>query len=582
MSAQAAVPPVVPPPGHWRRADTHYPRPLSPFGASLLLPAANEGFRHMCEEFGLLAETVEEREIGGWVYLRVVPLGGKDRSPPPAWLLGVLLRLMPTARRRVRACIDAARTDRAGRATERWHAEWKPGLQDRLATLRDAEPAAMSDRELVAHVDAVRELVGHSQRIHMLLNQALNLLLAEFAFTARDLLGWREDRAFELVVGLSSMSSAPARAIARMTGIARRHAAVTDLLDRGADPEAVLASEPTFAAAFGEFQRWYGMRTIDYDAADPTLAERPDVVLSQVRDQVHAGGRPGADETTLRARRRREVEEARRVLATRAPEDGARFERALRRARLAYPVREEHGFLDTMMPLALARYAALELGARLAARGQLDDPLDVFFLDVGEARRALVSGAPQRRRAADRKRERAETLLRPPPATYGEALPPPSLEALPEEVRLVHEAVQWSYDRVFEPSASGRRQDRGDLLRGTGASPGRFTGPVRVVRDPAGFDRIRDGDILVCPTTSPVWSVLFPRLGALVTDTGGMLAHCAIIAREFGIPAVVATGNATQLLRDGQTATVDGAAGTVSVHSNEGDQPCHASSSVTR
>jgi phosphoenolpyruvate synthase/pyruvate phosphate dikinase len=79
------------------------------------------------------------------------------------------------------------------------------------------------------------------------------------------------------------------------------------------------------------------------------------------------------------------------------------------------------------------------------------------------------------------------------------------------------------------------------------------------------FDKLQPGDVLVCPTTSPVWSVLFPSLGALVTDTGGMLSHPAIIAREYQVPAVVALGNGTSLLRDGQLVTVDGSIGTVEI-----------------
>ncbi|HZI37581.1 MAG TPA: PEP-utilizing enzyme, partial [Acidimicrobiia bacterium] len=79
------------------------------------------------------------------------------------------------------------------------------------------------------------------------------------------------------------------------------------------------------------------------------------------------------------------------------------------------------------------------------------------------------------------------------------------------------------------------------------------------------FDKLQPGDVLVCPITSPAWSVLFPNVCALVTDAGAILSHSAIIAREFQIPAVVATGNATALLRDGQQVKVDGAAGTVEV-----------------
>jgi phosphoenolpyruvate synthase/pyruvate phosphate dikinase len=115
----------------------------------------------------------------------------------------------------------------------------------------------------------------------------------------------------------------------------------------------------------------------------------------------------------------------------------------------------------------------------------------------------------------------------------------------------------------MEYEGSKREQTVGETLTGISASAGRYTGPVRVIMDESEFDKIQPGDVMVCPMTSPVWSVLFPSWGALVTNAGGLLSHPAIIAREHHIPAVVATGNATSLLRDGQLVRVDGVAGTV-------------------
>ena len=108
----------------------------------------------------------------------------------------------------------------------------------------------------------------------------------------------------------------------------------------------------------------------------------------------------------------------------------------------------------------------------------------------------------------------------------------------------------------------GVRQSEGRLLKGIAASAGLCTGPVRVIRDESEFHRIQANDVLVCPITSPAWSVLFSSIGALVTDSGGFLTHSAI-AREYRIPAVVATDNATQLLYHGQVVTVDGSSGTI-------------------
>jgi pyruvate,water dikinase len=104
----------------------------------------------------------------------------------------------------------------------------------------------------------------------------------------------------------------------------------------------------------------------------------------------------------------------------------------------------------------------------------------------------------------------------------------------------------------------------GTNLHGLAASAGQYTGPVRIIMGESEFGKIQAGDVLVCPTTQPPWSVLFPSIGALVTDSGGILSHPAIIAREYRIPAVVATGNATSFLKDGQVVTVNGNDGIVS------------------
>jgi rifampicin phosphotransferase len=101
---------------------------------------------------------------------------------------------------------------------------------------------------------------------------------------------------------------------------------------------------------------------------------------------------------------------------------------------------------------------------------------------------------------------------------------------------------------------------------GPGRVPRTLHGPARIIRGEGDLSKLRPGDILVCPAISPVWSVLFPAIGALVTDAGGVLSHPAIMAREFGIPAVVATGNATSLLQDAQVVTVDGSRGRIPVN----------------
>ncbi|MTI85137.1 MAG: hypothetical protein FH756_14890 [Firmicutes bacterium] len=559
---------VEPPPGFWTRGDSHYPRPLYPLTRSVLLPAANQGFRRMCTGFGLLVETVEEREIGGWVYLRVVPPGGKDRQPPPDWLMRLLIRLLPSLRARIRGCREVVRSDKAGQWIEKWYKELKDDLIKRLTDLRDINLRALSGDDLARYAGEVDRLLRDSQETHMMLNQSLNLLLAKFVFTCRDLLGWDEEKVFDMLIGLSETSSAPARALARITQQVRASPQLKNLLRRidRSTAERMAATDNGFAEAFAGYRREYGCRTMGYEVADPTLAEKPELILAMIDNQIQSEYDPETDTRSLAEKRECLRDEARRILSECSAADRENFERVLARAERAYPVREEHGFYDTSMPLALLRYAVLEIGRRLVERKQITEQGDIFFLELDEALTALGAGSSQYELVKHRKGERAGVLAHQGPASYGTPPPSaPSCAALPTEARFIHEALLWSSERIFAAAASGIRQAENKALKGIAASAGRYTGPVRVIRDESQFYRIQAGDVLVCPITSPVWSLLFSSVGALVTDSGGFLSHSAIIAREYRIPAVVATGNATELLHDGQVVTVDNGSGTIIV-----------------
>jgi pyruvate,water dikinase len=104
---------------------------------------------------------------------------------------------------------------------------------------------------------------------------------------------------------------------------------------------------------------------------------------------------------------------------------------------------------------------------------------------------------------------------------------------------------------------------QGDTIKGFGASTGKVTAKACVMLGPEDFNKMKRGDVLVAVTTTPAWTPLFTMASAVVTDIGGPLSHSSIVAREYGIPAVLATGVSTRRIQDGQTITVDGSAGTV-------------------
>jgi pyruvate,water dikinase len=284
-----------------------------------------------------------------------------------------------------------------------------------------------------------------------------------------------------------------------------------------------------------------------------------------IRDQIETGYDPYRIDEENRLIRERVVAEARDRLKGNA-EALAEFERVHSRATNAYPAREDNEFYTMSAPYALVRYAVLEIGDRLAARGVIEARDDVMFLHIEEARAGLDYLEDRRDLVRTRKGQRVWALANPGPTSYGKVSPPPSsLNFLPKDARLPMESMLWSLESIEAVRKRQLTQSDPSLITGVPASAGSYTGSVRLIRDESEFEKLQAGDVLVCPITSPVWSVLFPTIGALITDTGGILSHPAIIAREYRIPAVVATGNATELLTDGHAVTVDGAAGTVTL-----------------
>jgi pyruvate,water dikinase len=420
---------------------------------------------------------------------------------------------------------------------------------------------SISDQDLAAEFDHRMEVVSHPA--HAMVAFAYFVLVYELAQVCRELLGWGTPQMLALLEGLSITSAKPARQLADLAQSARSKPAIRELLSTldESTPARLADVDAGFAQAFANYVEANGHRSIRWDVIDPNLAETPHLLLRLVADQLTLEFSP--DDLAERARRRREqaADEARLLLARRPDADRERFERALTRAREAYPAFEDRVWWTQSVQWALLRYLALEIGRRLVDRGQLAAVEDVFFLEAEDALSALSDGGDRKETARMAKGRRAWAIANPGPLRFGNPiLGEPPFDLLPPAARLVNQAVMWGFGEFY-----GRPTDVRDeaVVAGTPASPGRYTGTVRVVLSEDQFGKIQPGDVVVCPVTSPAWSVVFPSMGGLVTDTGGMLSHPAIIARELGIPAVVGAGNATDVLKDGQRVTVDGNTGQV-------------------
>jgi phosphohistidine swiveling domain-containing protein len=295
-----------------------------------------------------------------------------------------------------------------------------------------------------------------------------------------------------------------------------------------------------FGAALDAFLDEYGHRetTSILLLSSPTWSEAPAIVFGAIRALVDQRTRPGSGN-----RRNQALQRLLKHPVVRGTRSQGRATRMVQAARAGIALREDTHFHATSV-LPILRGAVQEMGRRLADTGVLDDAELVFHLRLAE-----LEGATDPQIAPDEAGEQLRDVVQRRAAVRAQRAGAP----------LISHAVLF-------PDAAGD----GAIVSGTTASGGRTTGPVRIIREPAEFGRLRDGDVLVCPYTNPAWTSLFQRAAAVVVDTGGQASHAAIVAREYGIPAVLGTDAATTRIRSGQMITVDGSAGTVLLEELEG------------
>lgn len=309
-----------------------------------------------------------------------------------------------------------------------------------------------------------------------------------------------------------------------------------------------------FAAHLAE----HGHAIYTLDLVQPVAADSPELLWDVLRMYLRGEGTdPGV----------------RRAAAVRAREEGADrirahlrrplrrvFDRLLRRAQELTPTRED-ALAGVGLGWPAARRALRELGRRLAVAGALDAADDVFWLRRDELvdLAGQLDGSGQLDGGGRRLPTRAGLVEERRVIWRGQKLATPP-QLLPQR------SVWRAFDR-FMPSA-GEGGD-GEVLTGIGGSGGTVTTTVRVLSGPEQFRDFRPGEILVAAITTPAWTPLFAMAAGVVTDVGGPLSHSSIVAREYGIPAVLGTGTATRRLRTGQRVTLDGSAGTVRLADEE-------------
>ncbi len=516
----------------------HVPFPMSPMGGWFSKRFA-KGFTA-----GLAANFIPMRtdvlRLNTYFYLGVNP------SIPP--------EMMPEAEAKAMPAVQAA----AGRAWNRWESEWLPELNRGWDDWTARNLGDASDADLVAHARWFEDWYLRIWTIHFELLPPVMAATSIFSdLYVNALPGKSELAAFKLLQGFDSKSLEAGRELWLIAQSAATDATLKALIEKtpAAELWAVLGSSAAGQSLRSRLEKYlavYGRRSDNVQDVDtPSWIENPAPALANLKQFINDSNDPRELMVAKAKERDAAVAEARAAIKDHPEEVRGGFEALLPVAQSFGRVQEDHNFWIDQRGTYEARQLVREIGKRLAGRGVLANADDVFMLDMDEAIAALQgdTGGVAAKTAERRAEMERWANVQPPPQVGMDYGPPPP------------NPIATAIGRFFggPPPVS----ERANEIRGNTGAPGKVTGTARVIMDISDGWRLEQDEILVAPTTAPPWTPLFATAAAVVTETGGVLSHCAIVAREYGIPAVVGAAGATKFIKDGAQIEVDGDAGTI-------------------
>ncbi|MEX0785124.1 MAG: PEP-utilizing enzyme, partial [Dehalococcoidia bacterium] len=524
----------------WTWDQVHHPHPKTPLSASFEVPCFSQG---SSRGFQGLTIPINYRSIviNGYQFDAMDFTEPADEFPPPWWpnVEQEFMRRLPVL-------------------MQTWEQEYLPEVQAANQRLRDFDYEGASLAGLLSFVEEARELRMRAWELHMLAVIPALAVGGRFAETYTNLLGEPEAaEPYLMLGGFENMTVESGKALWRLSRRAKAEPPLTRIIAETPVerlPEAIQSSPEgkAFWAEFDAYLQEYGWRSDAFELADPAWTEDPSIALTQLRELMRAPDESDPALKQAEAMRTRE----RLVAETRERLDGNEgkplFEMMLGVAQQYLPIQENHNFYIDQMNTVLLRKPFLELGRRLAEAGAIVERDDVFYIRSDELAEAGTNPTARDWRAlvSERKVERER---------WSSVVPPRELGTPPSESMRQNPVGAAFFGTKVEPSSDPK------VINGIGASAGTVTAPARIVRSLSEAGKLQPGDILVCEMTMPAWTPLFASVAAVVSDSGGVLSHCAIVAREYGVPCVVGTQVGTQVLKDGQRITVDGAQGIVRI-----------------
>jgi pyruvate,water dikinase len=554
---------AAPGPGPWEAEGAHFPKPIPRFGREKFVAGFMAGFAESTARYGLLLSHFEIGIVNDFWYQQPAAFGAPKgaKGPPPKPILWLLTRLHPKMRARIHDSGVAFEEKRWREDLVRWDTEDKPNALAAHKRLLAVEPAALDDRALADHLADCETHLGAMIQLHHRYTITACIPTGDLLVHVSDWTGKPVGAILATLRGSTPMSNGFSSGELEALATAIRGDAVAKaLLASRAEPLALLDGLRGCDGATGEAARtlldlvWH--RAVGYQISERATGEMPELIVAAIRAAAsEAGVRATADDSKAKIAALREEIPA---------EHRARFDELLAEARTINRLRDERGLYADCWAVGIARRGLLEAGRRLIERGKLQAKEHAVDLSLGELRSLLDGkGGPSAAEIASRAEWRVTKSVSDAPAFLGGTPSgPPDVSLLPPKARRAARSVDAVLSNLFKETD---RVSTAEVVRGISVNEGVYEGTARLIADASEFGRLQQGDVLVTRATAPYFNVVLPLLGALVTDRGGQLCHAAIVAREYGIPGVVGTKEATARIPDGARVRVDGRSGEVTI-----------------
>jgi phosphohistidine swiveling domain-containing protein len=541
----------------WIYDDLHCPNPVSPMFFDI------GGWwltcDHMFRRFGTpFAADWIAKEINGYVYTAAVPADSRIKSEATEYQARYAPRVPrdPDHAAKIGAYLGWVLPHYAGNFLDWWRDRLRPEIERNFEYLDGFDTEGAGFIELAVLLEDAIDIHDRHWKIHWMLNfaqfastQSLNALLEEEKGDAAPALMGRlqssiEDRNWDSIEDLWKMKE-------EIKEDSELRAAFEG--ETAADVMGALESSKRGRRFIEErvepHQRHFGYKAIwSHEFAFRTWREDPAPMIEAVRGYLATD----YDYPAAIAGVREDLEAAKREALEGA--EGGALEDALERSLSMNPLTPDHHFYIDQGTNARLRLLLIAIGEKLVASGTIDDAEDVMFLRYNELRLLMADqeAFDARDLIGDRRDAREDAFEKRPPSWVG--------TATQTALDFPYNAL-WGFPEKFhagEPATTGE-------VKGLAASAGVVEGPARYVQSLDEFDQVQDGEILVCRMTNPAWVVLFTKISGLVTEAGGAVSHPAVVAREFGIPAVVGTTNAGERIATGDRVRVNGTTGVVEI-----------------